>query len=251
MSIFRMISPARPAGSGLSVAEIKQRQAKLYSELTSLAHKVPKGTWTEDHWLQLRQLASDYLDHTTPMRRFPVPPPAGCGSTAASAFVECILRDEYEGLAATAVDCMRFRAVDAALQALQFFPHVRPSLHLRGAFSTVWQLLPIYRGRANDVSAALRLILPPYNGPTPLTLYRGQTRADHEAKIYRCSWTTKPATAWRYATYHLELGLTVPTVILEAVAPRDAIICAFYDRSAEVVVDPSKLVDLRLKESLG
>jgi hypothetical protein len=71
---------------------------------------------------------------------------------------------------------------------------------------------------------ALRVVLPPYRGPT-VTLFRGDGARNCRRRTYGLSWTSELAVAEDFANREwrtTEGG----SVVLETLAPPDAILCA-------------------------
>lgn len=126
---------------------------------------------------------------------------------------------------------------------------------VREAFLAMW----VYRGdhlrqeAGSDLELidALRVMLPPYRGPS-LTLYRGDGAWNRRRRTYGLSWTTSVEVARGFAAgiwRNTEGG----SVVVRCDAPAEAIICApslegsRYDE-AEFLVDRRRLGRVRLVE---
>lgn len=94
----------------------------------------------------------------------------------------------------------------------------------------------------------LRVLLPPYDGPA-VTLYRGETAGNRRDRTYGLSWSSDRNVAEAYATTGLCRTCEFGSVLLQALSPPEAIICApaaHDDRfaEAEYLVDRRRLRDV-------
>lgn len=238
--------------------ELELRAKRAFTRIMSLnAPEVVKHAKSNarayDEWfLNYREAATEWAECFTPLRRFPPPPPAKDKATALRAFTDCVCGNRYETFAAVTLDCVRFGVLDAALRRVaDLSPRSRD---LQQAAVCVWVTVPLYYASAAILSKALRVLMPPYKGSGPLTIYRGELATNHKKGRYRCSWTLQPGIARKYANHHswmqengYDVGL-VETVVVQATAPAPAIICALDGPEREVLVDPSLLQDVRVLE---
>jgi hypothetical protein len=72
---------------------------------------------------------------------------------------------------------------------------------------------------------ALRVLLPPYRGPA-VTLFRGDSFSNRCRRTYGLSWTSERAVAEDFANGDLRADIGGGSVLLQTLAPADAIICA-------------------------
>jgi hypothetical protein len=94
---------------------------------------------------------------------------------------------------------------------------------------------------------ALRVLLPPYKGPAPLRVYRGEQAFNRKRRTYGLSWSRDREVATSFAngfTRYAEGG----SVLLEANAPRPAIISIIgsWRNEKEVIIDRRKLNEVRV-----
>ena len=78
---------------------------------------------------------------------------------------------------------------------------------------------------ANVLAAGLRVLLPPYTGPA-LTIYRGDSWFNRCRRTYGLSWTTSIEVARHFASDTMWRTFVGGSVLLETMAPADAIVCA-------------------------
>ena len=115
-------------------------------------------------------------------------------------------------------------------------------------FLVVWiamTWLPLCVRDDATLSVALRVLLPPYDGPA-VTLFRGTTVGEWETRAFGFSWTTALGTAIRFADEHERRG--APGCVLHTLASPDAVICASsamigasVEGENEFVIDPFRL----------
>lgn len=78
---------------------------------------------------------------------------------------------------------------------------------------------------ANVLAAGLRVLLPPYTGPA-LKIYRGDSWFNRRRRTYGPSWTTSIEVARHFASNTLHRTCVGGSVLLETMAPAEAIVCA-------------------------
>jgi hypothetical protein len=147
-------------------------------------------------------------------------------------------------LAVEAVDGWRL-----ALKKMSRAP--RPSRDVQMALLRAWVESKSIRMHAGDdivVLNALRVMLPPYEGP-PVTLYRGDNAL--RARRDRCgmAWTRDIETARRFAQHERNLARLGGGVVLEALAPAAAIVSASH-LSGDHYDEDEFIVDRRLLRSI-
>jgi hypothetical protein len=108
-----------------------------------------------------------------------------------------------------------------------------------------------------DAAAALRLLLPPYKGPS-MQLYRGDAAWTYQNRNYGLNWTSDRDVAERHAhSWQLHPG---GGVLLQADAPKRAIISApriledapaLAKAEAQYIVDRRKLRNVRAIEKFA
>lgn len=105
---------------------------------------------------------------------------------------------------------------------------------------------------ANVLAAGLRVLLPPYTGPT-LMIYRGDSWFNRCRRTYGPSWTTSIEVARHFASDTPWRTCVGGSVLLETMAPADAIVCApgqidnrYGER--EIVVEPRRLGKVNVVE---
>ncbi len=96
---------------------------------------------------------------------------------------------------------------------------------------------------------ALRLLMPPYKGPS-LTLYRGDGWRNRCRRTYGPSWSKRKKVAEAYAQGNWQTTID-GSVLLETLAPAEAIICALHKHENrrgedEYVVDRRRLRQVRV-----
>ena len=109
-----------------------------------------------------------------------------------------------------------------------------------------------HEGEDRALLSGLRMLLPRYDGP-PLTLYRGDGFHNRCRRTYGPSWTSSIEVARGFAEDGVWRCTTGGSVLLEAYAPLEAIICApalIDDRygESEYIVDRRKLPSGRVVE---
>lgn len=149
-----------------------------------------------------------------------------CDGVKLAQYISALLRGGYPG------------ELNDALRAIAGLPSPPP--HVRDAWAVAWNYSLLHTLPIATLRAALPVIMPPYEGPAPITIYRGQSAAAAAADKIGVCWSTAEAIARRYAS---TVRAGVRTVVLSASAPREAILTA-VDISAEIVVDPDKLHDV-------
>jgi hypothetical protein len=95
---------------------------------------------------------------------------------------------------------------------------------------------------------ALHVLLPPYQGPAPLRLYRGEQAWNRKHRTYGASWSRDRVVADSFAQNGLQRAAEGGTVLLETDAPSPAIIGVIdADRTEdEVIVDRRCLGSVRV-----
>jgi hypothetical protein len=170
----------------------------------------------------------------------------------AAMFFEAI-RDSNVDLLQVAVEYLNNHTVDGWKGAMRLAARCEAvSPEIQDAFLTVWietGSFPLRVGHRPTLAAALRKLLPRTPGVGPMTLYRGTGTLERRRRLYGFSWTTDREMARNFAA-----GNPDPGIILETVAPADAILIVreaedFYDE-AEVVVDPYRLGKIRVAETV-
>ena len=97
---------------------------------------------------------------------------------------------------------------------------------IREAFLHVWiesKMLPFYVDDHRALCEATRVLLAKYQGPV-LRLYRGAVASERRHRTYGVAWTTDIAVAENFARQRQEWD--GGSVVLETLAPSEAIICA-------------------------
>jgi hypothetical protein len=89
---------------------------------------------------------------------------------------------------------------------------------------------------------ALRVLLPPYQGPA-MTLFRGDSAYNRKCRTYGLAWTSDRAIAAAFAENGYWRTFEGGSAVLQTIAPSDSIICApclHDDRygETEYLVDP-------------
>lgn len=104
-------------------------------------------------------------------------------------------------------------------------------------------------GSDRELIRAMRILLPPYNGPA-MQLYRGDGARNRRRRTYGLSWSSEREVAEAHANsmWRTTIG---GSVLLETVAPPEAIICAVIDHDngygeSEYLVDRSHLPSVRV-----
>ena len=102
------------------------------------------------------------------------------------------------------------------------------------------------------VIRAFRDLLPPYSGPSQ-KLYRGEIASKHERRDYGFSWTPLLRVAQRLFVERRQILNGEPGILLETIAPPEAIIAAPHPHSIyigeyEYIVDPAALQEIRVIE---
>jgi hypothetical protein len=97
---------------------------------------------------------------------------------------------------------------------------------------------------------ALRVLLPPYKGPAPLRLYRGEPAVNRKRRTYGASWSRDRVAAECFARDGFQRAAKGGTVLLETDAPAQAIV-AFIDGTRfkceeEVIIDRRCLNSVRV-----
>jgi hypothetical protein len=163
-----------------------------------------------------------------------------------------------------APDGDRFRAACSAFKRLQCWPVVwerlsrlpdvedsfRENFHARIVESGFH-----FRESVQDqtmVIRAFRDLLPPYSGPSQ-KLYRGEIASKHERRDYGFSWTPLLRVAQRLFVERRQILNGEPGILLETIAPPEAIIAAPHPHSIyigeyEYIVDPAALQEIRVIE---
>jgi hypothetical protein len=123
-------------------------------------------------------------------------------------------------------------------------------------------LLDVYRHRGDHIrqevgddllwADALRVMLPPYTGPA-ITVYRGEGFGNRKRRTYGLSWSRDVEIARGFAERWFWRTTGGGSVLLEATAPPEAIICAVSEADdsygeEEVIVDRRKLRDVKVLE---
>jgi hypothetical protein len=119
------------------------------------------------------------------------------------------------------------------------------SPNIQSAFLSVWiqtQMLPLKVGDHRALCIAARMLMPPYRGPS-VRLYRGASGSERRRRIYGISWTSDINTAEKFAEQyrHFYEG----SVLLETVAPTEAIFCDIGGASGHLYGEGEYAVDRR------
>ncbi len=98
----------------------------------------------------------------------------------------------------------------------------------------------------------LRVLLPPYKG-TAMQLFRGESFNNRRRRTYGLSWTASVDVARQFAESRVRRTGSGGTLLIEAFAPPEAIICApalIDDRYAELeyIVDRRRLTSVNVME---
>jgi hypothetical protein len=103
---------------------------------------------------------------------------------------------------------------------------------IRYAFNQVWlesKQLPLSVGDHRTLCGALRILMPPYEGPA-VQLYRGTLMRERRRRIYGISWSMDIDVAARFAERWQSLG--DEAVLLRTLAPPEAVMAAIvYPRA--------------------
>jgi hypothetical protein len=123
------------------------------------------------------------------------------------------------------------------------------SAEIRDTFLTVWMAYTRLSLCVRDdaaLSVALRVLLPPYDGP-PVQLFRGAAVHEREGQAFGFSWTAKLDIAISYANDH-ERRTQRPGAVFHTLAMPATIICASSaaigaspEGEEEFVLDPLRL----------
>jgi hypothetical protein len=116
---------------------------------------------------------------------------------------------------------------------------------VRSAFLSIWiqtKMLPLSVGDHQALCTALRVLLPPYPGP-PLRLFRGTSADERRRRTYGISWTSDLEIADNFAQERR--CWNGGSVLLETVAPPEAIICAISQASGNLYEESEFAVDRR------
>jgi hypothetical protein len=143
-------------------------------------------------------------------------------------------------------------ATEIALEQLRFIKHaeLESSDAFKDMFLAFWKEYgDAVRITHPELLGELHKLLPAYRGGQ-MRAYRGDTFKNHKLRVYGASWTTSLEVATDFAIEHAT-WFRDGGVLLETVAPADAIICAlcqFDDEfnEAEYVVNPHRLRDVRV-----
>jgi hypothetical protein len=171
----------------------------------------------------------------------------------ANAFVRaCLSGDDPESLRASA-ELLSQETIGGWTIAIRKIARevtkVSPKIQL--AFLDVWiqtQVLPLKVGDHRALCVAARVLMPKYSG-APVRLYRGTAMHERRRRIYGVSWTSDIHIAEKFAQ---ERRYGEDSVVLETVAPAEAIICAIGESSGhlydenEYAVDRWRLGDVRV-----
>jgi hypothetical protein len=127
-----------------------------------------------------------------------------------------------------AVDMIHDYSVDGwrlAFKKISKLTDVSPAI--QRAFLQVWVESKSIRLSIGDdllVIAGLRVLLPNYQGPPEVLLFRGDSLRARHRRIYGMSWTDNIEIAERFASTGLCRGSEGGSVLLETLAPAAAII---------------------------
>ena len=116
---------------------------------------------------------------------------------------------------------------------------------VRSAFLPIWiqtKMLPLRVGDHQALTKAARILLPPYCGPS-LRLFRGTSADERRRRTYGFSWTSDIAIAETFAQERR--CWNGGSVLLETVAPPEAIICAIGEASGNLYDESEFAVDRR------
>jgi hypothetical protein len=122
---------------------------------------------------------------------------------------------------------------------------------IQSAFLNIWvehKHLSLEVGDDRALLAALRVLLPVYNGP-PVTLFRGTHARERRARRYGMSWTSSREVGGIFADPKRHGG--DDSVLIETIAPPEAILCDVaaaggpYDEN-EYLVDRRYLTTVKL-----
>jgi hypothetical protein len=119
------------------------------------------------------------------------------------------------------------------------------SPNIQSAFLSVWiqtQMLPLKVGDHRALCTAARMLMPPYRGPS-VRLYRGASGSERRRRIYGISWTSDINTAEKFAEQYSQFD--EGSVLLETVAPTEAIFCDIGGASGHLYREGEYAVDRR------
>jgi hypothetical protein len=132
----------------------------------------------------------------------------------------------------------------------------RPSTEFQSYCFDLWlrhgdHLRDLTKG-TNVLAVGLRVLLPPYTGPA-LMIYRGDSWINRCRRTYGPSWTSSIEVARHFASDTSMVTCAGGSVLLETLAPADAIVCApgeIDDRygEREIVVEPRRLGKVKVVE---
>ncbi len=143
-------------------------------------------------------------------------------------------------------------AIETVMETLSFTAHTgfEPSDVFKNAFLAFWK----EHGDAVRLShphllSELHKLLPAYRGGQ-MRLYRGDTFRNYKRRVHGVSWSASREEATDFAIEHAT-WFKDGGVLLETVAPADAIVCALCEfddefNEAEYVVNPLRLQDVRM-----
>ena len=171
---------------------------------------------------------------------------------AAASFVRACHSGDVEALN-EAVDAINYSFEGWTCTLRKVAKEVREvSANIQSAFLNVWiesRMLPLRVVDHRALCVSARVLLPPYRGPA-LRLFRGASAKERRSHIYGLSWSADRAAGERFAIGFQDWD--GGGVLLETIAPPEAIICAvseaaggYYDEK-EYVVDRRHLKAVKL-----
>jgi hypothetical protein len=166
-------------------------------------------------------------------------------------FLEALKRADGERLA-DAFDDLAYKWDPPFLRSLARLPPI--SNEARALMLSVW--IHWGDGWRNEVNNDLLLIdvlrnlLPPYTGED-VRLFRGESAFNRKRRTYGMSWTTDRSVAQSFAENHRDI-CGGGTVLLETVAPKDAIVCVPHLQVEEAhQIEAEYIVDRRRLRAVG
>lgn len=169
--------------------------------------------------------------------------------------VDAVRANDVERFAA-ALDALDYQdnAFTRAMREVAKLP--RPSAEFQSSCFQLWlrngdHFRDLTNG-ANVLAAGLRVLLPPYTGPA-LMIYRGDSWFNRCRRTYGLSWTASIEVGRHFAADTIWRTCVGGSVLLETMAPADAIVCApglIDDRYAEqeIIVEPRRLGKVKVVE---
>jgi hypothetical protein len=168
----------------------------------------------------------------------------------AGSIVDAVVGADAAALSRAIREADLYGGVTRAIRMLGRLPSV--SSASRDVCLALWRLEGdrLREAAGDDIALvrALRVVLPPYEGPGE-RLWRGEWALNHRHRTFGLSWTSHRDTAEAFAEGHRDEAIG-GTVLLEAEVAADAIICVLAvtgrtDGALEYLVDRRQLDDVR------